>query len=105
MAIPDFQSLMLPLMKLAADNNEHASREATDSLTQLFQLSGEEKELLLPSGQQTVIGNRVYWALTHLRHAGLLESTLSLKYLVNEPPKSYLRKAIGASDKNWHKSY
>lgn len=100
MSIPDFQSLMLPLMKLAADNNEHASREATDSLTQLFQLSDEEKELLLPSGQQTVIGNRVYWALTHLRHAGLLESTRrgffkisqrGIVVLQQTPPKIDLR--------------
>ncbi len=75
MAIPDFQSLMLPLLKFAADGKEHAAREATDSLSQLFQLSDEEKEQLLPSGQQTFIGNRVYWALTHLKHAGILEST------------------------------
>ncbi len=75
MAIPDFQSLMLPLLKFAADGKEHAAHEATDSLSQLFQLSDEEKELLLPSGQQTIIGNRVYWALTHLKHAGILEST------------------------------
>jgi restriction system protein len=75
MAIPDFQSLMLPLLTFAADGKEHAAREATDSLSQLFQLSDKEKELLLPSGQQTIIGNRVYWALTHLKHAGILEST------------------------------
>ena len=75
MAIPDFQSLMLPLLKFAADGKEHAAREATDSLSQLFQLSDEEKEQLLPSGQQTIIGNRVYWALTHLKHGGILEST------------------------------
>lgn len=75
MAIPDFQSLMLPLLKFAADGKEHAAREATDSLSQLFQLSDQEKESLLPSGQQTIIGNRVYWALTHLKHAGILEST------------------------------
>jgi restriction system protein len=75
MAIPDFQSLMLPLLKLAADNNEHATREATVRLAQEFLLSDDEKEILLPSGQQTVLGNRVSWAVSHLKHAGLLEST------------------------------
>lgn len=75
MAIPDFQSLMLPLMKYAADKNEHASREATDYLASLFQLTTEEKEALLPSQRQTVIANRMHWALTHLKHAGLLETT------------------------------
>ncbi|HVB73566.1 MAG TPA: restriction endonuclease [Ktedonobacteraceae bacterium] len=75
MAIPDFQSSMLPLMKYATDKNEHASREATDYLAQLFQLTDEEKETLLPSRRQTIIANRTYWALTHLKHAGLLETT------------------------------
>ena len=75
MAIPDFQSLMLPLMKYAADKNEHASREATDYLARLFRLTNEEKETLLPGQRQTVIANRMHWALTHLKHAGLLETT------------------------------
>ena len=66
---------MLPLLQYAANGNEHASREAADDLAQLFQLTEEEKQKLLPSGRQTIIDNRVYWALTHLRHAGLLEST------------------------------
>ena len=100
MAIPDFQSLMLPLLKFAADGKEHAAREATDSLSQLFQLSDEEKEQLLPSGQQTIIGNRVYWALTHLKHAGILESTRrgyfkisqrGLGVLQHNPPRIDLR--------------
>lgn len=75
MGIPDFQTLMLPLLKFAADQKEHASHEATDELASQFQLTDEEQEALLPSGRQTIIGNRVYWALTHLKHAGLLEST------------------------------
>ncbi len=100
MAIPDFQSLMLPLLKFAADRKEHASREATDSLAQTFQLSDEEKEALLPSGQQTIIGNRVYWALTHLKHAGILESTRrgffkisqrGIEVLQQNPPRIDLR--------------
>src|SRR2546430_17380619 len=75
MTIPNFQSLMLPLLKFTTNKKKHTAHETTDSLSQLFQLSDEEKEQLLPSGQQTIIGNRVYWALTHLKHAGILEST------------------------------
>jgi restriction system protein len=51
MAIPDFQSIMLPLLKLCADGQEHTNREAIDALTQNFSLSEEEQKQLLPSGQ------------------------------------------------------
>ena len=75
MSIPDFQTLMLPLLKFANDQQEHASREAADHLAQLFQLSDIEREELLTSGQQTIFDNRAYWAKTHLKHAVLLENT------------------------------
>ncbi len=75
MNIPEFQTLMLPLLKFANDQQEHASREAADYLAQLFQLSDTEREELLPSGQQTIFDNRAYWAKTHLKHAVLLENT------------------------------
>ena len=75
MSIPDFQSFMLPLLRFAEDNDEHATREAAESLAQVFQLSDADKEELLPSGQNTIFGNRVYWGITHLKHAKLLEST------------------------------
>ncbi len=75
MSIPDFQSLMLPLMKFAADQREHASRETADYLAQAFQLSDAEREEMLSSGQQTIFDNRVYWGIAHLKRAGLIEST------------------------------
>ena len=59
MSIPDFQTLMLPLLKFANDQHEHASREAVDYLAQLFQVSDAEREELLPSGRQTIFASRV----------------------------------------------
>lgn len=75
MPIPDYQSIMLPLLKLASDKKEHSIREAIESLSDLFKLSEEEKKEVLPSGQQYVFDNRVGWARTYLKKAGLLEST------------------------------
>lgn len=75
MGIPDFQSFMLPLLQFTADQQEHSLRETIESLAQAFQLSEQERKELLPSGQQTVFDNRVSWASTHLKKAGLLEST------------------------------
>lgn len=73
MAIPDFQSLMLPLLKFSSDQKDHLTREAVDALALHFNLSDEEKNQLLPSGTQAVFVNRVGWAKSYLKQAGLLE--------------------------------
>ncbi|MDA8338402.1 MAG: restriction endonuclease [Nitrospiraceae bacterium] len=75
MAIPDYQTIMLPLLKFAGDKEEHSLREAIDILAQEFQLSEDEQKELLPSGQQEVFLNRVGWARTYMKKAGLLDST------------------------------
>ena len=74
MSIPDYQTIMLPLLKFAADKKEHSLRETTEFLANEFQLSEEERKELLPSGTQRLFNNRVAWASTYLRKAGLLES-------------------------------
>lgn len=75
MAIPDFQSIMLPLLKFCADGKEHTNRDAVDALAMEFNLSEDEQKELLPSGQQCVIDNRVAWARAHMKMAGLVENT------------------------------
>ena len=74
MAIPDFQSLMLPLLQYAADGEEHSLAEARAHLAQLFSLSESDVATLLPSGRQAVFSNRVSWAKIYLTRALLLES-------------------------------
>lgn len=74
MAIPDYQTLLLPVLKLAADGEEHKFSQAVEELTEEFNLSTEERNELLPSGSQAVFNNRVGWARTYLKQAGLLAS-------------------------------
>jgi len=74
MAIPDYQTIMLPLLKFAGDNQEHSLRDAVDSLAGEFELYEEELKEMLPSGNQRIFNNRVGWALTYFRKAGLIES-------------------------------
>ena len=74
MAIPDYQTIMLPLLRLAADQQEHKFRDAVEVLAQQFLLTDEEQSEPLPSGSQPVFNNRVGWARTYLKQAGLLES-------------------------------
>ena len=74
MAIPDFQTLMLPLVEALADGQERTMRALTDQLAVRFSLTDQERAELLPSGQQTLFNNRVAWAKSHLKSAGLLAS-------------------------------
>ncbi len=72
MAVPDFQSLMLPLLRMAADGSEHSLTEARDELAGHFRLSDIERTEPLPSGRQPKFANRVAWAKSYLQQAGLL---------------------------------
>lgn len=74
MTIPDYQTVMLPLLRLASDEQEHSSRGAIEKLADQFELSDQERKELLPSGRQATFDNRVGWARTYMKKAGLLES-------------------------------
>lgn len=74
MAIPDYQTLMLPLLALAGDGAEHPFREAVDRLADDFNLTDDERAELLPSGTAHVFGSRVGWARTYLKQAGILRA-------------------------------
>ena len=74
MAIPDYQTLMLPLLKALSDRRVHTIKELFESLSNQFQLTKEEKNEKVPSGRETRIKNRISWARTYLKKAGLVDS-------------------------------
>jgi restriction system protein len=74
MAIPDYQTCMLPFLRHLADGQEHSLRDAEEALAAHFQLSAAERAELLPSGQQGVFKTRIGWARTYLKKAALLAS-------------------------------
>src|SRR4029077_10410206 len=73
MAVPDFQTLMLPLLNLSADGQQHTTAEAVVRLADEFQLSEDDREQLLRSGQKRLT-NRICWSTTYLKKAGLLQA-------------------------------
>ena len=77
MAIPDYQSIMLPLLRLSSANpaDDLSLQEAISVLAGEFNLTEEDKSALLPSGRQATFVNRVGWAATYMKKAGLLEAT------------------------------
>jgi restriction system protein len=90
MAIPDYQKLMLPLLKIAGDGKEHVKREALNELALQFGLTDEERKELLPSGNQAVFDNRLGWARTYLKKAGLIQYIQRGHFQITDRGKSVL---------------
>lgn len=72
--IPDFQTLMLPLLKLLSDGKEYKMRTVEEILAEQFSLTKEELVELLPSGTDYIFKNRIGWAKTYMKKAGLINS-------------------------------
>ena len=73
MAIPDFQSFLLPVLKIAGDAQEHTKQALLPQLATAWGLSPDDLAIKLPSGKQSTFDNRVSWAKSFLKQAGLLE--------------------------------
>lgn len=72
--IPDYQSIMLPLLEFVSDGKEYKMRNVTDELALRFGVTEEEQKELLPSGVAPIFYNRTAWAKTYLKKAGLIDS-------------------------------
>jgi hypothetical protein len=92
MPIPDIQSIMLPIMKIVSDKEEHTSKDILNELILTFDLSDDEKNQLLQGGKQTVFQNMVAWAKAHLNMAGLLVSPRKGCIRITESGLSLLEK-------------
>ncbi|GBE00014.1 Mrr restriction system protein [bacterium BMS3Abin07] len=82
--IPKYEEIMLPLLKYLSDGKEHGLSETHDALAEQFKLTNEELRELLPSGKQTVFRNRVGWARTYMKKAGLLISPKRAHFKISE---------------------
>lgn len=88
--IPDFQSVMLPYLDLLADGREMSVKEATQALADHFSLTAEQREEMMPSGVQTIFGNRTAWAKTHLKQAGLLSNAVRGRVSISDAGKTVI---------------
>ncbi|HVN63536.1 MAG TPA: restriction endonuclease [Candidatus Binataceae bacterium] len=92
MAVPTYDAMMLPLLRMIADGKEHSLEECGRELSAQLRLTPEDLALLLPSGRQKVFYNRVWWAKKYLRKAGLLEITGRGKFRIADRGKDILRR-------------
>lgn len=91
MAIPDFQSLMLPLLKVVADGREYCLRDVVELLASEFHLTEEERQQLLPSGRYPTFDNRIAWAKTYLKKAGLIDQPRRAVFQITERGREVLK--------------
>jgi len=90
--IPDYQTLMLPVLKQSA-NGEVRISDVVETLAKELGLTAEEQDQLLPSGKQTTFANRVHWAKTYLTQAALVRSTRRAHFIATERGKEVLAKS------------
>lgn len=103
--IPDFQSLMLPFLKIMEDGQQHSIQELYENLCDQYGLTPEEKELLLPSGNHTIMKSRVGWTRTYLKKADLISSPQRGMFIITEEGKKVLAKNPDRIDVRFLKSY
>lgn len=70
--VPEFQSIMLPILQYLKDNEPRALQEVMDHIAQVHKLTEDELRLKVPSGQMSLFKNRVAWAISYLKNAGLI---------------------------------
>ena len=87
MAVPKYDELMKPLLVVVQDGEVYKMKDVTSILAQQLNLSAEELAELLPSGRQTVFKNRVSWAKTYLKKAGLLDSPARATIVITDAGK------------------
>jgi restriction system protein len=105
MAIPDYQSLMLPLLKRISDGSEHRFRDLIDLLASDFNLTADERKELLPSGQQAFLDNRVAWAKTYMKKAGLLDTPKRGVVVITPEGQNVLRQNPSSIDTKFLRRY
>jgi restriction system protein len=91
MSIPDYQTVMLPLLKELSDGKEHSLQSMIERLALAFNLSATERQELLPSGGQFIFHNRVGWARTYLKKAELLSTPRRGVMLITDRGRQVLK--------------
>jgi restriction system protein len=105
MSIPDFQTIMLPLLELAGDSKEYKLAEAIELLANHFNLSDAERKELLPSGKQARFNNRVGWSRLHLNGAQLLTQTSRGKFQITQRGLDVLKQKPSRIDVKFLKQF
>ena len=89
-SVPDFQSIMLPMLRIFSDGKSHTLKETITAISDHFGLTEEQRNQLLLSGKQRIIDNRVGWARTYLLKAGLISSPQRATFFITDEGRKIL---------------
>lgn len=82
--IPDFQTLMLPILEILKDGKEYHKKDIVEAISIRFNLTEDERNKILPKSSQKIIDNRVAWALSHFKKANVVKSFRRGYYLIQK---------------------
>lgn len=105
MAVPEFQSFMLPILKLFNDGEIHNTNECMNIAISSFNLNDDDIKLTVPSGKQTIVANRVYWSLTYLKKSLLIDTIRRGEYKITDRGLSLLKTNPDRIDKKLLSNY
>ena len=104
-SIPQYHTLMLPLLKVMGTRNEMTTKQMRDEVAENLGLTVEALSQRLPSGTQNAFDNRMGWARTYLFKAGLLERPRRATYAISETGRKLLANPPSEIDVDFLKSY
>jgi len=105
MAIPGYQEFMFPILKFLFDGNIHYKKDIITKMVSEFKLSQEQLEEKLPSQQEPTYINRISWAITYLKKAGLLHSPSRAHFSITDEGKNVVKKNITNLNAKYLKKY
>lgn len=105
MSIPDFQSLMLPVLMALKDGEETPVSKVRERVAESEGLTDDQQREMIPSGSQPLFVNRISWAMSYLRSAELLKSIRRGVWQLTEEGKSHLDKKPSRVDRNYLSKY
>ncbi|MEI7811636.1 MAG: restriction endonuclease [Ignavibacteria bacterium] len=103
--IPDYQSLMLPILRLVSDKQEYKNRDLIERMATEFKVTEEERKELIASGSQAIFDNRVGWAKTYLKKSGLIESPKRATVVITKLGLETLKKNPASIDKKYLRQF
>ncbi len=101
MSIPKYYEIHKPFLENIRDGKEHTLKEIKKYVSDYFQLTDVELSELLPSGRQTIFVNRIGWARTYLKKAGLLDSPARATYIITQLGLDVLKENPEVIDDNY----
>lgn len=101
MAVPNFERLMLPVLKRLNSQSEINVPVLSEQIANDLNMSSADREALLPSGAQQVLNNRIGWSIKYMQRAGLVKRTRRAFYTITDLGKDELAKDLSYIDKSY----